>query len=97
MNLTKHAQLRMSQRAIAEEAIAFARHFGHVLHRAGATFYTVRRKDLTAALLRTHGHLVGLTVLVTAKGDTVLTCYKHARATRRIKSKPRCSWQRPGS
>lgn len=97
MNLTNHARKRMSQRAIAEEAIAFARHFGKIFHRAGATFYTVRRKDLPAALLRTHGHLVGLTVLATAKGDTVLTCYKHAHATRRIRSKPRCSWQRPQS
>lgn len=83
----EHAMLRMSQRNISESDIRVVLRFARCLHRAGADFFFLGRRDLPDEISRKHARLVG-TVLVFVDG-ALATTYRNKKAISFIKTKPR--------
>jgi hypothetical protein len=86
VQFSRHARFRASQRGLTDDEIAFVLFFGRSIHRTGIRFVFLGQRDIPARFGRTHGHLAGLTVLVSHEG-TVLTVYKNQAALRTIKKK----------
>ena len=76
----------MSQRNISEDDINIVLRFARFLHRAGADFFFLGRRDLPDDVSREHARLVG-TVLVYVDG-TLATTYRNKKAMSFIKTKP---------
>jgi len=77
MRVTRHADRRMNQRGIGQDAIDFTLRWGHVYHRTGICFHVLRRRDIErsgahdARALRWEG----TTVLI--EDGTVISVYKN--------------------
>ena len=71
-NFTEHANRRMHQRGISEEAIVYALNNGRRLHARGCIYYFVGKKEVDAA----HNELNGLHVLVSCDKKNIITAYK---------------------
>jgi hypothetical protein len=87
--LTGHADERSGQRRIRREDILYVCRYGQKLHRTGACFFFLGKKDVPPGH-NTH-HLVG-TVVLTKPGEKpgdllIVTVYKNKEALRTIKKK----------
>ena len=85
-----HLLRRMAQRNADPEAIEITLAYGRRLHRSGAEFYFLGRRDLPDGLRRTHSRLIGTTIVVT--GGEIATVYRNARALASIKRKREREW-----
>lgn len=77
--LSKHAQLRMSQRSIDLKQIEKVLSYGRVIHSRRARFYVVGKKDtkrLSKTGINTQG-LENMQVLVEGKTNTIVTVYRN--------------------
>jgi hypothetical protein len=77
MRMTRHADRRMCQRGIGENAIDFTLRWGHVYHRTGICFHVLRRRDIVrSGVVNTRVlRWEGTTVLV--EDGTVISVYKN--------------------
>ena len=71
-NITEHANRRMHQRGIREDAIAYAINNGRKKYTRGCITYFVGKKEVDAA----HNELNGLHVLVSCEQGSIITAYK---------------------
>ena len=95
--LTEHGELRMAQRNLSLEDIAYVMAHGQKLHRAGALIFFLRRRDIPiwdghdAHLMR----LAGTAVVATRDGRVVITAWRNLRrGLNQLKTKPGCSMGR---
>jgi len=90
-HLSKHAQLRMSQRSIDLEQIQKVLNYGRMIHSRRARFYVVGKKDtkrLSKNGVNTQG-LENMQVLVEEKTNTIVTVYRN-KDFRHIRPVHRC-------
>lgn len=89
-----HAEARQDERHLPDCQIEFALRWGTRLHRRGATFYHVRRKDLPWWLdERAARRYYGTTVVVA--GGVFVTAYRKPEGFHALKRTPRrCRWHR---
>jgi hypothetical protein len=88
--VTDHARLRMEQRNLSAEDIAFILQHGSCLHRAGAIFYFLRRCDIPddKQALDKYARLEGGTVVTSTHAPVIVTIYRNRRqGLRNIKRK----------
>lgn len=85
---SRHARRRAAQRNLGGAAIEYVMAWGRVIHRTGAVFYFLARKDIPAQ----HRHLpwatrlAGSVVLASLDGE-VITLYRNITALRDIQRK----------
>lgn len=85
---TTHARRRAAQRNLADDAVEYILLWGRLIHRTGAEFYFLARKDIPAP----HRHLPqvmrlsGAVVLVSLDG-AVITLYRNVNSLRDIQRK----------
>lgn len=91
--ISRHAGWRIARRHLDHEALALALVFGTALHRAGAIFHLVRRKDARwdGSLGRQIEQLHGTTVVLDCSQGVILTAYRSRNAHRHLRQKPRRS------
>lgn len=90
-HLSKHAQLRMSQRLIDLKQIEKVLSYGRMIHSRSARFYVVGKKDtkrLSKTGISTQG-LENMQVLVEEKSNTIITVYRN-KNFRHIRPVHRC-------
>ena len=90
-HLSKHAQLRMSQRSIDLKQIEQVLSYGRMIHSRRARFYIVGKKDtkrLSKTGISTQG-LENMQVLVEEKSNTIITVYRN-KNFRHIRPVHRC-------
>lgn len=76
--LTNHARIRLSQRNLSLEDVAFVRQNGVRINRAGVSGYFLGTRHLrTHADARRYSHLVGTVVLCCPHCGCVLTAYRN--------------------
>lgn len=85
--LTLHGRQRMHQRGLSAQDLAFVRAHGRVEYRTGVKFIFLGRRDIPAPLRKSHGHLEGVTLIVGADAEQVITCYRNREAIAEIKRK----------
>ena len=86
VKLSTHAHKRVSQRGLTMQEVYFVLNFGRRIFRTGIRFVFLAARDIPRDLMRSHGHLVGATLLV-GGDDTLLTVYKNPQALATIKKK----------
>jgi hypothetical protein len=88
MRHTEHAHKRCAQRNLDAEALELVRRYGRRLHRTGAVFYFLGRRDLPEELLRDdrYARLEGTTLLFSLEGE-LITAYRNREALRQIRKK----------
>lgn len=86
--LTAHAAERQDERRLLDYQIEFALRWGTRLHRKGATFYHVRRKDQPAWLDERHARRFYGTTLVVSDG-VLVTAYRKLEGFHDLKCGPR--------
>jgi hypothetical protein len=64
IKVTDHAARRMTQRNLETWDVELVLNLGRVLHRTGATFYFLGRRDLPVCAEQALEPLVGMTVIV---------------------------------
>lgn len=86
---SRHAQRRMSQRAIQPDDVELARAYGRLVHARGAAFHVIGRREVRAAAIDGIDlrRLEGLHVVEARAGD-VLTVYRN-RNLRGLRHAPR--------
>lgn len=84
------AELRMSRLNISFDDADIVARFGQIVHRAGADFIFLGKRDLDSLFQQKFSRLIG-TVLVFSKG-VLVTAYRDKRAISSIKRKRK---QRP--
>lgn len=95
MRVTRHADRRMSQRGIGQDAVEFTFRWGQVYHRTGICFHVLRRCDIVRSgvddvrVFRWEG----TTVLV--EDGTVISVYKN-RDVAAIRRKAKNDFRKPG-
>ena len=89
IKVTAHAAQRMTQRNLETWDVELVLNLGRVIHRTGATFYFLGRRDLPVGAERALEPLVGTTVIV--EGGRVRTVYRNREALQKIRRKPKCS------
>jgi hypothetical protein len=88
MLMTAHAQQRAGQRRIPEENLHLVLKYGTRVHKAGALFVFMRKRDIPPVLsIRSQDRLEGLTVVMDPLGEEVITAYRNRKALRDIKRK----------
>jgi hypothetical protein len=90
--LTKHAQLRVAQRNLDQEAIEYVICYGERLHRAGALIYFLRKRDIPVwdQVDPECSRLAGTAVILTKDGRQVITSWRNQKnGLRKIKKKPK--------
>lgn len=90
--LTRHAAQRLSQRNILPEELEFVLRYGRRTYRTGVRFVFLGKRDLPRGYERSHGHLVGVTVLQAPDQGWVITAYRNTGASREIKRLPKNPW-----
>jgi hypothetical protein len=89
IKVTDHAARRMTQRNLETWDVELVLNLGRVIHRTGATFYFLGRRDLPVGAERALESLVGTTVIV--EEGRVRTVYRNRRALQKIRRKPKRS------
>ena len=92
VNFSKHALVRMSQNAIAQEEIHYVITHGQRFHRAGAVFFYLRKRDIPDwdRLDDRWMRLAGTAVILTKDRRLVITMWRSRnRGLRHIKRKTR--------
>jgi hypothetical protein len=89
LEITGHATQRMAQRRFNKENIEFVICYGEVLYRTGAIFYFLTEANIPANERKDEKKLgmVGMTVLCSSDGQTIITVYKNQKGLRKIKKK----------
>lgn len=82
-SITTHTKRRMQHRIVTCEDIRLALVHGQVEYRHGTKFYFLGKRDIPAALRRTHGRLAGLTLVV--ENGEIVTVYRNPQAHADIK------------
>jgi len=79
--LAAHARLRLAQRNLSPEQVDYVLEHGVEMQRTGVTFYVLRERDVPLGHRRhdRYAKLAG-TVLIVARGGTVITAYRHQDA-----------------
>ena len=83
--ISDHAAQRMAQRNLKTNDIAFVLRYGRCIHRTGAKFYFLGRRDIPEGMERAIEPLVGTTVIV--EDEQITTIYRNRRALAKIKRK----------
>ena len=92
VNFSNHALVRMSQNALAQDEIHYVITYGQRLHRAGAVFFYLRKRDIPNwdRLDDRFMRLAGTAVILTKDGRLVITAWRNRkRGLRHIKRKSR--------
>jgi hypothetical protein len=87
VQISRHAAQRLAQRGISLEDVNLVLRLGRRLHRTGATFYFLGRRQIPRGLERELERLEGVTLIV-ADGR-LITAYRNKRAIAEIKKKPK--------
>lgn len=74
---SNHATRRMSQRAISEDAISATIEFGGEMHRAGVTYYILRRKDAEKAKRKNRDIHKYTGTIVLVSGGEIVTAFRN--------------------
>lgn len=85
MQITKHAQQRLSQRAIDMDAVSIALNFGLKIEQNGATVHFLGRRQLPRGLARNEADGLEGTTVVLARNGSVVTAYRTQRLPRIIR------------
>jgi len=95
--MSDHAQLRVAQRSLPNQAIEYIVEHGQSFHRAGVLFYFLRSRDVPT-YDRHNEHimrLVGTAVVISKDHQTVITIWRNSqRGLKHIKCKSRYSTTR---
>jgi hypothetical protein len=84
-SINHHAAQRMAQRNVNFADLEIVLRFGRVLHRTGAEFYFLAKRDLPDDLQRQFDYLVGATVIL--ENEKIITVYRNRRTLSRIRRK----------
>lgn len=83
--LSKHAELRMSQRNLSFEDLLIALQFGQKHHRSNSIFFFLGKNNLPKGAEKNFEKLIGTTVLVIK--NSIVTVYRNRRASSKIRRK----------
>lgn len=83
--LTKHAELRMSQRNLSFEDLLIALQFGRKHHRSNTIFFFLGKNNLPKGNEKNFEKLIGTTVVVVE--NSIVTVYRNRRASSKIRRK----------
>lgn len=87
---TNHAQTRMAQRNLTLDEVYFVLEHGQRIHRAGAVFYFLGKRDIPKELRSSQEHmrLEGSVVVTSRHLPQIITVYRNrSNGLRRIKRK----------
>ena len=84
---TLHAEIRMAQRGLSDDALRFVAAYGQITYRTGVKFIFLGRRDIPRQHRRSHGHLEGLTLVLNPRTHEVITCYRNREALSEIRRK----------
>jgi hypothetical protein len=88
MDITDHAELRLSQRGIQENDLSLLLEYGTTVHNGGALFVFMRKRDIPRDVDSTkETKLEGLTAILDAHTLELISMYKNKNALRQIKRK----------
>lgn len=88
MNLTYHAEERMSQRGIRESDLHLAMRHATRIYTGGALILFMRKKDIPDSVRpQLRDKLDGLTVIMEPDTSHIITAYKNKRGLRTIRRK----------
>jgi hypothetical protein len=84
-SLSIHAQQRLAQRNLDQDAIDYVLQHGRVIRRTGILFYVLAARDIPRHDRRNSSvsRLIGTTILVSHDG-TIITVYRNRRSLRAI-------------
>lgn len=79
VNMSHHAQRRMSQRGISVHQVELALHYGRKVYSKGAVYRVIGKKEIARYADKEPElkKLDGLQVLVSSTSDKVITVYKN--------------------
>lgn len=86
--MAAHARLRVAQRNLSPEQVDYVLEHGVEVQRTGVTFYVLRERDVPPTHRRNdrYAKLAG-TVLLVARGGTLVTAYRHRNAPHHVGKK----------
>ena len=89
--ITEHFSYRADQRNFSDDQIDFIVEYGRKEHRAGVIFCQMLDKCIPTDLPGNHPYrkLNGVTVVLCACGQLVITAYRNPRAFKRDRRKPK--------
>lgn len=88
MEITHHAEHRISQRGIAPELVAIVMRHGTRVFNGGCLFIFMRQKDVPANISGSaRDKLEGITLLLDPTTKRLITAYRNRNALRDIKRK----------
>lgn len=87
LSFSGHALTRMDQRAVSPQQVAYAVSLGKIYDRAGARWYTLRRKDIPASIRKDRVLERAVGLIVCTVGCEVETVYKRDRPSIYIRKK----------
>lgn len=85
--LTWHGRRRMAQRSLSTRQVAYVLDHAVLVHRTGAEFYVLRRRDVAPADRRIDAYAKVAGAVVLVQGATLVTAYRNPEAYRRILKK----------
>jgi hypothetical protein len=87
ISLTKHAAQQMARRHISLEDVLYTLRFGTCLHRTGAVFFILRRRDIPLhdRWKECFAKREGTVILL--EEDTIVTVYRNRAAYRDVRKK----------
>jgi hypothetical protein len=88
MRITRHATEQMTRRRIARGDVELAISMGQELHRAGATFYVLRLRDIPPSMRHQADVRRAEGTVVVVEEDRISTVYRN-RDPRHIRQKSR--------
>jgi hypothetical protein len=90
LDLTQHAEMRMSQRSIDLEQVQLVLNYGRLIHSRRARFYVMGRKEIKRLEKKglEVGDLENIQIVVAEKSNLILTVYRN-KDFRQIRPKHR--------
>jgi hypothetical protein len=79
----------MAQRALSAADMLYVYMHGRRLHCAGAVHCVLRRVDIPPDEARMQARLIGTVVMLDRSGSLVITVYRHLRALKHLRLKPK--------
>lgn len=93
ITISKHARLRMAQRNVDYNDVAYVVRHGRRVHATGVLFHFLGKRNIPAKDRASKSRLEGTVVLTDCLGETVITVYRNVRSIKQIKQKT--DWYRP--
>ena len=88
MEITAHAELRISQRGIQEDDLSLLLEYGTRVNNGGAVFVFMRKRDIPRDLSGSKQRkLEGLTAILDSDSLDLISTYKNKRALSEIRRK----------